>query len=76
MTRRGKDERELPHGKAVRIDAHVGDDASGDLRGQAATVHGVNATFVNQQGVPMVNVRTEAGEVLAVPQAAVKERRR
>jgi hypothetical protein len=66
---------ELRHRQRVRIDGHVGDKESGQLRGQDATVHTVNAEFTNAAGVPMVNVQLEDGRQFAVPRKAVRVRK-
>jgi len=65
-------EREFPHGARVRIEGDVGDDVTGSLRGSAAEVVGRNATYTHRAYGPMVNVRTEDGRMVAVPQAAVR----
>lgn len=66
-------ERELPHGVRVKIDAHVGDDVSGDLRGAEGRVHGINATY-SKDGQQFVNVKLADGSAVAVPTASIKVR--
>jgi len=70
-----RDRRELRHGDRVAIDANVGDDESGSLRGCRGTVHGVNPTYQRKNGETMVNLQLEDGAVVAVPSRAVKVRR-
>lgn len=64
--------REFQHGQPIRVDGSVGDDASGNLKGQRGRVLGVNPTFDSERNGPMVNVQLEGGAVVAVPQRAVK----
>lgn len=64
------------HGQRIKVTGSVGDDASGNLKGETGSVLGVNATFTNQSGVDMVNVRLDNGAVVAVPAKALKETRK
>lgn len=65
--------REFQHGQPIRVEGSVGDDATGNLRGQRGRVLGVNPTFDGKAG-PMVNVQLEGGAVVAVPQRAVRHK--
>ena len=68
--------RDYHNGDRIRIDATVGDDQSGNLRGETGKVYGVNPHFVSQAGVPMTNVQLDGGAVFAVPTKSLGNERK
>lgn len=64
---------EYHNGQRIKVTGTVGDAESGNLRGETGAVCGVNAQFVNRDGVPMTNVRLDSGAVVAVPTKALRK---
>lgn len=66
--------RDFVHGQRVAIDGTVGDEQGTVPRGMRGRVLGDNPTCRGDDGVRRVNVQLENGDVVAVPDKALRSK--